>query len=196
MEEATTRRTVDVRRFWKRYGGAILVFVCTVAILAFYAYVPPRTATSISDLLRPYRGGENTDPTFAYVGLAMVVAAQGYTFVKRIGIPEWIRQLGGSGRWLTAHIGLSLGGLIGILVHAGFPFQFPYRNLTVFGYAGLATWLLIFTTISGVFGRYLYKHLPAMRRAFGIWRPTHVVETGLFFLFTFLHVWTVAGRAG
>lgn len=196
MDDTAIARAVNVRRFWKRYGGAILVFVCTVAILAFYAYVPPRTATGISNLLRPYRGGENTDPTIAYVGLAMVVAAQGYTLVKRIGVPEYIRKLGGSGRWLTAHIGLSLGGLIGILVHAGFPFQFPYRSLAIFGYAGLATWLLIFTTISGVFGRYLYRHLPAMKRVFRVWRPTHVAETALFFLFTFLHIWNVAGRAG
>lgn len=196
MEDTAIARAVNVRRFWKRYGGAILVFVSTVAILAFYAYVPPRTATSISNFFRPYRGGEDTDPTIAYVGLSMVVAAQGYTLVKRIGVPEYIRKLGGSGRWLTAHIGLSLGGLIGILIHAGFPFQFPYRSLTIFGYAGLATWLLIFTTLSGVFGRYLYKHLPAMKRVFRVWRPTHVVETALFFLFTFLHIWNVAGHAG
>jgi hypothetical protein len=196
MEGTATVRKFDFRRFWRRYGGAILVFVCTLAILAFYAYIPPRAASSISNFLRPYRGGEGADLTIAYVGVAMVVAAQAYTLVKRIGVPEYIRKLGGSGRWLTAHIGLSLGGLIGILIHAGFPFQFPYQRLTIFGYAGLATWLLIFTTISGVFGRYLYKHLPAMKRVFSIWRPTHVVETALFFLFTFLHIWSVAGGGG
>lgn len=196
MDATATAGTVNLRRFWKRYGGAILVIVCTLAILGFYAYVPPRTATSISNMLRPYRGGENTDPTIAYVGVSMVLAAQGYTLVKRVGVPQWIRKLGGSGRWLTAHIGLSLGGLIGILIHSGFPFQFPYRSLAIFGWASLATWLLILTTISGVFGRYLYKHLPAMKRAFRVWRPAHVVETGLFFAFTFIHIWTVAGRAG
>lgn len=196
MEGTATARTYDIRRFWKRYGGTILVFLLTVAILLFYTSVPATTARSISNMLRPYRGGEDTDPTIAYVGLTLVVAAQGYTLVKRIGVPQYIRKLGGSGAWLTAHIGLSLGGLIGILIHAGFPFQFPYRSLTIFGYAGIATWLLILTTISGVFGRYLYRHLPAMKRAFSVWKPMHVVETGLFFLFTFLHIWTVAGHAG
>jgi hypothetical protein len=196
MEGTAVARTFDVRRFWKRYGMTIAVLACGLAILLVYTYVPLPMARSISNMLRPYRGSENTDPTIAYVGLAFVVMAQGYTLVKRVGVPQYIRKLGGSGRWLTAHIGLSLGGLIGILVHAGFPFQFPYRSLTIFGYAGLATWLLILTTISGVFGRYLYRHLPAMKRAFSVWKPMHVVETFLFFLFTFLHIWTVAGRAG
>jgi len=196
METTATVRTVQVRRFWKRYGGTILVLVFGVAIIAFYAYVPQTMARNISNLLRPYRGGEDTDPAIAYAGLTLVVMAQGYTLVKRVGVPQYLVKLGGSGRWLTAHIGLSLGGLIGILIHAGFPFQFPYRELTIFGYASLATWLLILTTISGVFGRYLYRHLPAMKRAFSVWRPMHVVETALFFVFTFLHIWTVAGHSG
>ena len=196
METTATVRTVQVRRFWKRYGGTILVLVFGVAIIAFYAYVPQTMARNISNMLRPYRGGEDTDPAIAYAGLTLVVMAQGYTLVKRVGVPQYLVKLGGSGRWLTAHIGLSLGGLIGILIHAGFPFQFPYRELTIFGYASLATWLLILTTISGVFGRYLYRHLPAMKRAFSVWRPMHVVETALFFVFTFLHIWTVAGHSG
>lgn len=196
MDSTATARTVDVRRLWKRYGGGALVILLTLGIVLFYMYVPVTTARTISNLLRPYRSSEDTDPTIAYAGLTLVVMAQGYTLVKRVGIPAYIRKLGGSGRWLTAHIGLSLGGLIGILIHAGFPFQFPYRSLAIFGYAGLATWLLILTTMSGVFGRYLYRHLPAMKRAFSIWRPAHVVETGLFFLFTFLHIRTVAGHTG
>lgn len=196
MDATAPGRVVALRRHWKRYGGTILVLLVGLAILLFYAYVPQALARNISNLVRPYRGGEDTDPTIAYVGLTLVVAAQGYTLVKRIGVPEYLRKLGGSGRWLTAHIGLSIGGLIAILIHAGFPFQFPYRSFSIFGYAGLATWLLILTTISGVFGRYLYRHLPAMKRAFRVWRPMHVAETALFFFFTFLHIWTVAGHAG
>lgn len=195
MIEATAHaRTFQVRRFWKRYGGTVLVVGALIVL--FYLYVPVTLARNISNWLRPYRGGEDTDPTIAYIGLSMVVLAQGYTLVKRIGIPQYIRKLGGSGRWLTAHIGLSLGGLIGILIHAGFPFQFPYRNFAIFGYAGLATWLLLLTTVSGIFGRYLYRHLPAMKRAFSVWKPMHVVETFLFFYFTFLHIWAVAGNIG
>ncbi len=38
--------------------------------------------------------------------------------------------------------------------------------------------------------------LPATKRAFAIWKPVHVSETFPFFLFTFLHIWTVAGMAG
>ncbi len=196
MGATATARALDARRFWKRYGGTIVVVLFGVFILLFYLYVPAALARSITNTLSPYRGGEDTDPTIAYVGLTLVVMAQGYTVVKRLGLPQYIRRLGGSGRWLTAHIGLSVGGLIGILIHAGFPFTFPYRSLAIFGYAGIATWLLILTTIGGVFGRYLYRHLPAFKRAFMIWKPMHVLETFLFFLFTFLHIWTVAGNMG
>jgi len=100
--------------------------------------------------------------------------------------------LGGAGLWLNIHIVLSLIGFFAILIHAGFPFQFRSSNLFAHGYAAFATWLLLITTISGVFGRYLYRHLPALKRAFSIWKPTHLVVTALFFLFALVHVWVVA----
>src|SRR5881628_1548419 len=112
-----------------------------------------------------------------------------YTVVKRIGIPEYIRKLGGAGLWLNIHIVMSLVGFFAILIHAGFPFQFRSSNLWSHGFAALATWLLLVTTISGVFGRYLYRHLPAFKRAFAIWKPTHLVVTALFFVFALAHVW-------
>lgn len=95
MEGTAVARTFDVRRFWKRYGMTLAVLGCGLAILLFYTYVPLPMARSISNMLRPYRGSEDTDPTIAYVGLALVVMAQGYTLVKRVGVPEYIGSWAG-----------------------------------------------------------------------------------------------------
>ena len=97
--------------------------------------------------------------------------------------------VGGAGLWLNIHIVVSLVGFFAVLIHAGFPFQFRSSNLWSHGFAALAAWLLLVTTISGVFGRYLYRHLPAFKRAFAIWKPTHLVVTALFFVFALAHVW-------
>src|SRR2546425_6861579 len=69
------------------------------------------------------------------------------------------------------------------------PVPIPVLEPVVPRVCGLATWLLLVTTISGVFGRYLYRHLPAFNRAFAIWKPTHLVVTALFFVFALAHVW-------
>ena len=71
----------------------------------------------------------------AYIGLSLTVVAQAYTVVKRIGIPEYIRKLGGAGLWLNIHIVMSLVGFFAILIHAGFPFQFRSSNLWSHGFA-------------------------------------------------------------
>jgi hypothetical protein len=186
---APTAPSMTFRKFWKRYGGAICVGLASLGIFALYEWLSRAQRQSISSFFQTYRGGSVGGLEVGVVGLTLIIIAQCYTLVKRIGVPEYIRKLGGSGRWLTLHIFISLGGVILVLIHAGFPFSFRTSSLTSLGYAGLATWLLILTTISGVFGRYLYKHLPAFKRAFAVWKPTHLVVTFLFFIFAFLHVY-------
>ena len=191
MDATATGRKWDVHRMWKRYGGTILTTIFVLSILVLYWTVSRSTARSITDSLQDFRGGTGLGLLLAYVGLSFTVAAQFYTIVKRVGVPAYIRQMGGAGLWLTIHILLSLIGFFAILIHAGFPFSFRTSNLFAHGYAALATWLLLVTTISGVFGRYFYRHLPAMKRAFSVWKPIHLVVTGLFFLFALIHVWVV-----
>ncbi len=192
MDATATGRTVDVHRLWKRYRGAIFVILTCLAIFLFYWTVSRTTERGINNFLQDYQGGTDYGLLLGYVGLSLTIVAQAYTVVKRIGVPEYIRKLGGAGLWLNIHIVVSLVGFFAILIHAGFPFQFRSSNLWSYGYAALATWLLLVTTISGVFGRYLYRHLPALKRAFAIWKPTHLVVTALFFLFALVHVWVVA----
>jgi hypothetical protein len=71
---------------------------------------------------------------------------------------------------------LSFIGLIAVLVHAGFPYRFNQQDLPDHGLAGLTTWLLVASAASGVFGRYIYKRLPAMKKIFSYWKPFTPVD--------------------
>ena len=104
MDATATSRRVDLRRFWKRYGGTILTLVFLLSILLFYWTVSRTTARSISESLRDFRGGTGLGLLLAYVGLSFTIGAQFYTVVKRVGVPAYIRKLGGAGLWLTIHI--------------------------------------------------------------------------------------------
>ena len=117
-----------------------------------------------------------TDPglVLAYTGSLLLVAAQFYTIVKRSAWTGLIKKVGGVRPWLSIHITLSLIGLIAVLLHAGFPYRFNSYDFLDHGLAGLTTWLLIASAASGVFGRYIYKRLPAMKRVFRYWKPYHV----------------------
>jgi len=98
--------------------------------------MPFRNAGSVFARSRNHRArlggndGRNRDRTsgtdygllLGYVGLSLTIVAQVYTVVKRIGVPEYIRKLGGAGLWLNIHIVVSLVGFFAILIHAGFPF--------------------------------------------------------------------------
>ena len=196
MDATVTKRVVDIRRLWKRYRGAIFVLLSCLIIFLFYYTITRTQQRGINNFLQDYQGGTDYGLLLAYLGLSLTVVAQAYTVVKRIGVPEYIRKLGGAGLWLNIHIVVSLAGFFAILVHAGFPFQFRTSNLWSHGFAAFATWLLLITTISGVFGRYLYRHLPAFKRAFDVWKPTHLVVTALFFIFALVHVWIETAGGG
>ena len=109
--------------------------------------------------------------------------------------PGWglIKNAGGVRPWLSIHITLSFFGLIAVLIHAGFPYHFNSDELVSHGLAGLTTWLLIASAASGVFGRYIHKRLPAMKRIFGYWKPTHLAITGLLFFAAIIHMTTAFG---
>jgi hypothetical protein len=126
----------------------------------------------------------------AYTGSLLLVTAQFYSIVKRSAWIGFIRSVGGVRPWLTIHITLSFIGLIAVLVHAGFPYRFNSHDLLDHGLAGLTTWLLVASAASGVFGRYIYKRLPAMKKTFGYWKPSHLLITGLLFLAAIIHMIT------
>ena len=139
------------------------------------------------------KGGTQLGLALAYTGCFLLVTAQFYTIVKRSAWIGFIKRVGGVRPWLLIHIALGFGGLITVLIHAGFPYHFNERDLLDHGLAGLTTWLLIASAVSGVFGRYIYRQLPVMKKVFGYWKPSHLLLTGVLLFAAVYHMLTAFG---
>ena len=172
--------------------GTYTSIYLTVSLVVLVVFLESRRW--IAGYFDGVKGGSQLGLALAYVGSFLLVAAQFYTIVKRSGWIGFIKRVGGVRPWLSIHIGLSFVGLIAVMFHAGFPYQFSTRELLDHGLAGLTTWLLIASAASGVFGRYVYKRLPAMKRVFGYWKPSHLLLTGLLFSAAIYHMLTAFGN--
>ncbi|HEV2120938.1 MAG TPA: hypothetical protein VGS11_12650 [Candidatus Bathyarchaeia archaeon] len=180
-----SRRKVSLTTYtWPVF--LVVSFIVVVVLLEYR-----RAITGSFDGLK---GGSQIGLALAYTGSLLLVAAQFYTIVKRSAWIGFIKAVGGVRPWLSIHITLSFIGLIAVLVHAGFPYQFNQRDLLDHGLAGLTTWLLVASAASGVFGRYVYKRLPAMKKVFAYWKPSHLLITGLLFLAAIIHMITAFGN--
>jgi hypothetical protein len=148
---------------------------------------------SFAGFFEAFKGGTELGLGLAYSGSLLLLSAQFYTIVKRSAWLGFIKRVGGVRPWLSIHIGLSFVGLLAVLAHAGLPYRFNSYNILDHGLAGLTTYLLVASAASGVFGRYVYKRLPAMKRTFGYWKPSHLCITGLLFGATIFHMFTAFG---
>jgi len=180
-----TKRKVSVTK----YTTPIFLVVSFIVIVVLLEY-----RRAVADFFDGLKGGSQIGLALAYTGSLLLVAAQFYTIVKRSAWIGFIKTVGGVRPWLSIHITLSFIGLIAVLVHAGFPYQFNQHDFLDHGLAGLTTWLLIASAASGVFGRYIYKRLPAMKRIFGYWKPSHLLITGLLFFAAVIHMITAFGN--
>lgn len=159
-----------------------------VVLVVFY-----ESRRLFSPFFEGFKGGTELGLALAYTGSFFLVGAQFYTIVKRSAWVGFIKIVGGVRPWLSIHITVSFIGLVAVLFHAGFPYHFNYRDLVDHGLAGLTTWLLIASAASGVFGRYVYKNLPAMKRTFSYWKPSHLAITGILFFAAMYHMLTAFG---
>jgi hypothetical protein len=172
-----------------KYTTPIFIVVSLIVIILLLEY-----RWAIAGSFDGLKGGSQVGLALAYAGSLLLVAAQFYTIVKRSAWIGFIKKVGGVRPWLSIHITLSFIGLIAVLAHAGFPYRFNSRDLLDHGLAGLTTWLLVASAASGVFGRYIYKRLPAMKRIFGYWKPSHLAITGLLFFAAIIHMITAFGN--
>ncbi len=85
------------------------------------------------------------------LGLAMFLVIFLYPIRKRWA---WLAQKGNSRHWLDFHVLLGLAAPFVIALHSSFKFR---------GFAGMAFWIMVAVSLSGVVGRYLYAQVP--RRA-------------------------------
>lgn len=173
---------------WRTYSLAVFAFITVLWLIDPQGFQRTAAAT-LADL----KGGRPGSLLLAYIGSFLLVAAIIYTFVKRVGEPTYMVKLGGPKLWLRLHTEFSFAGFIAIMIHAGLPFAFNYAALFKAGFAVLTMWLLMVSSVSGLFGRYLYVRLPVMRREFRYWKQFHVILTVLLFFFAIAHMTTVIG---
>ena len=82
------------------------------------------------------------------VGFVMFLLIYLYPLRKRWA---WLGRQGSSRHWLDFHVLLGLSAPVVITLHSSFKFS---------GIAGVAYWIMILVSLSGVVGRYLYAQIP------------------------------------
>ncbi len=162
--------------------------------------IPLYAATSFSLLL--LKGGGSIGYKLGYVGTAMLVFAQLYSVQRRLH-PSYASRLGGRRIWLRVHCLLDILAVAMVLIHAGFPFSFAYadplRHIRPLwglegwvGVSGLATWVLIATFASGLYGRYLHSRIgPDRLVRIRNWRWFHILISGVLYVTGMLHLYIV-----
>lgn len=83
-----------------------------------------------------------------FMGLAMFLAIFVYPLRKKW---LWLSRQGSSKHWLDIHVLLGLSAPFIIALHSSFKFR---------GFAGMAFWIMVAVSLSGVIGRYLYGQIP------------------------------------
>jgi len=83
-----------------------------------------------------------------FLGLGMFFAIFLYPLRKRWA---WLSRQGSARHWLDIHVLLGLAAPFVIAFHSSFKFG---------GFAGMAFWIMVAVSLSGIIGRYLYAQIP------------------------------------
>lgn len=134
--------SVTLLLIWLSVAGAVLIWG-----IEYYMTPPPERAFSpLHDQLKPSgvigQGLGIAGTVMMLVGVVM------YSLRKRVG---WLAGVGKLATWLEIHIFLCTLGPVLVLFHTSFKFG---------GIISVAFWSMTIVVLSGVFGRYLYGHLP------------------------------------
>jgi hypothetical protein len=86
-------------------------------------------------------------------GVLILCAIFLYPLRKRWG---WLQKQGDSKHWLDHHVVLGVAAPVCIAFHASFKFR---------GLAGIAFWMMVAVSLSGLVGRYLYAQIPRQAAA-------------------------------
>ena len=125
-----------------------IVLIAALAIYGFNYYTlgsADRPFSPKHTLLKP-SGPIGLDLGFLGFGMFLVIFL--YPLRKRW---KWLSQLGLSRHWLDFHVLLGLAAPFVIAFHSSFKFG---------GFAGMAFWIMLAVSLSGIIGRYLYAQIP------------------------------------
>ncbi len=134
----------------------LIVAVAAIVSLAIYGHdyyrlgQGERPFSPKHHLLKP---GGTLGVNLGLVGVLILCAIFLYPFRKRWG---WLQKQGSSKHWLDHHVVLGLAAPICIAFHASFKFR---------GLAGIAFWVMVAVSLSGLVGRYLYAQIPRQMTA-------------------------------
>jgi hypothetical protein len=131
-------------------AGYILAIALIVGIAAYgfdyyTASANDRPFMAKHVLLRP---SGRVGVKLGILGVAMFLAIFLYPLRKYW---TWLGRQGSARHWLDFHVLLGLSAPFVIALHASFKFH---------GFAGIAFWIMLAVSLSGVVGRYLYSQIP------------------------------------
>jgi hypothetical protein len=147
--EAPERETSDTRHE-RLLGWILLVFVGAVIALLFYGadyYRLSQTARAFSPKHHLLKPGGVVGINLGVLGVVMLCGIFLYPLRRRW---RWLQEQGNSKRWLDRHIVLGVAAPVCIALHSSFKFR---------GLAGLAFWVMVAVSVSGLVGRYLYAQV-------------------------------------
>jgi len=139
------------RRHRTLLASGYVVAVILIVILAVYGFnyytlaSADRPFSPKHTLLRP-SGAVGLNLGFLGFGMFLVIFL--YPLRK---LWKWLSQIGLSRHWLDFHVLLGLAAPFVIAFHSSFKFG---------GFAGMAFWIMLAVSLSGVIGRYLYSQIP------------------------------------
>jgi hypothetical protein len=130
--------------------GYVIAIALTVAIAVYGAnyYTLSQADRPFSPkhaLLKPSGG---LGLKMGFLGVAMFFTIFRYPLRKRW---SWLGRQGSSKHWLDFHVLLGLWAPFVIAFHSSFKFR---------GFAGMAFWIMLAVSLSGIIGRYLYAQIP------------------------------------
>jgi hypothetical protein len=134
----------------------LIVAVAAIASLAIYGQdyyrlgQAERPFSPKHHLLKP---GGTLGVNLGLAGVLILCAIFLYPLRKRWG---WLQKQGSSKHWLDHHVVLGVAAPVCIAFHASFKFR---------GLAGIAFWVMVAVSLSGLIGRYLYAQIPRQMAA-------------------------------
>ncbi len=131
-------------------AGWVVAILLVVALAAYgYDYY------TLSSAARPFspkhavlRPSGSIGLKLGFLGLGMFLAIFVYPLRKKWA---WLGRQGSARHWLDFHVLLGVSAPFVIAFHSSFKFH---------GFAGIAFWIMLSVSLSGLVGRYLYSQIP------------------------------------
>jgi hypothetical protein len=128
----------------------VLIVAASLLAVAVYGqdyYRLDQAARAFSPKHHLLKPGGIVGTNLGLLGVLMFCGIFLYPLRKRW---RWLQKLGSSKSWLDHHVVLGVAAPVCIVLHSSFKFR---------GLAGLAFWVMVAVSVSGLIGRYLYAQI-------------------------------------